>query len=179
MARYVALLRGINVGGKRRVLMKELRGLCEDLGFTAPATYLQSGNLVLSAEQNTATVAHVLQEGIAERFGHADVPVLVFSARSYRAMAKAHPFEGKGADPKALHVVFLAKKPSAAQVREVQAVSSGDDEVSFDKRAAYLHLPRGVAKTKLSQTLFEKKLKMTATGRNWKTTRALLDLLVG
>jgi uncharacterized protein (DUF1697 family) len=172
---YVALLRGVNVGGRRRLAMSDLRGALEDLGFARVRTYLQSGNAVFNAEpaepSHIATrIADVLEEKTGGR-----IEVLVLTAADMAFAAAHNPFvpPTKGFDPKHLHVVFMFDEPSAERVASLDPPAALGEEVALLGRLVYLRLPYGAARTKLSNAYFERELQTRATGRNWNTVTAL------
>jgi uncharacterized protein (DUF1697 family) len=184
----VALLRSVNVGGRNRVPMAELRAMVETLGFEGVQTYVQSGNVVLTGTGSASSVARTVQEGIAETFG-LDVPVIVRSTRQLTRILTTHPFAVAGVDPKTVHVTFLATAPTANQAKALAKVgtdaerdgSFGDDRFVLDGTEVYLHCPAGYGETKFNNAFFERRAAVVATTRNWKTvttlaTMARLDL---
>lgn len=176
---HIALLRGINVGGKNRLAMEDLRGLVEEAGGKSPRTYIQSGNVVFGASAAAAKrVPGVLQALLAERFGIAS-PVVVRSAKEMAAVAGGVPFSGKRADPASLHVMFLADTPGKAAAGALDPDRSPGDAFALVGREVYLHLPNGVARTKLTNAYFDSTLGTVSTGRNWRTVQKLLDMFEG
>lgn len=173
---HVALLRGINVGGKNLLPMKELVKLFEKAGAVDVATYIQSGNVVFS------TPAAVLDgfEGemaaaIEKRFG-LRVPVVLRSAKEIAEVLAKNPFLTGSADPKTLHVAFLAKKPAAADAARLDPKRSPGDRFELRGRDLYLLLPNGVAKTKLTNDYLDRTLATVATVRNWNTVGKLVEM---
>jgi len=173
----VALLRGINVGGRNRLPMKDLAALFADAGCTHVRTYIQSGNVVFGAPAALSRrLPKVAAEGILERFG-LSVPVVVRTATELRAVARSHPFHSAATDPKLLHVAFLADRPTAGNIAALDPDRSPPDRFEVRGREIYLHTPNGVARTKLSNDYFDAKLATTCTMRNWKTVLALTAML--
>jgi uncharacterized protein (DUF1697 family) len=171
--KYVALLRGINVGGKHRLPMEDLAGILGDLGATDIETYIQSGNVVFAASRKVATgLAEATTARIAERFGF-DAPVVVVSADDFATVVRNNPFVADGADPATLHVAFLADTPPASAVATLDAARSAPDAFVVRGAAIYLHLPNGVARTKLTNDWFDRKLVTRSTIRNWRTVLEL------
>lgn len=178
-AAYVALLRGINVGGKNRVPMADLVALVQAAGGRDVTTYIHSGNAVFHA---TAAVAARmparLEKALADRLG-LTVPVVVRSATELRAIAAGNPFLAEGADPTMLQVAFLASKPDAAHVASLAPDRSPPDRVVVRGSEAYLHLPNGVGKTRYTSAYLDARLGTVGTLRNWRTALALVDLCGG
>ncbi|MEM1414677.1 MAG: DUF1697 domain-containing protein [Myxococcota bacterium] len=171
MHRYVALLRGINVGGARRIPMKELRGLFGELGLEDVTSYVASGNLVFRAAE--APAAATLQTAIGARFGHADVPVVVLTAEAFRSVADANPYAD--AEPSRAHVGFLGGSPAIGAREALAALPRGDEELTLGAAALYLHAPSGMARTKLTSAALERCLGVPVTLRNLRTVRALYE----
>ena len=172
---YVALLRGVNVGGHRRVPMADLRGLCEGLGFGEVATYIQSGNVVFTSDHSVEEVGRRLEAAIAERFGFAvAVAVVVRTRAELAAVAASHPFAGRQTDLAKLHVVFFEEPPPPEAVAALKAADTSPDEVAVEGREAFVHYPNGSGRSKLSLDEFGE-----GTARNWRTVTKLLELLEG
>ena len=173
---HVALLRGINVGGKNLLPMKELVKLFEKAGAVDVATYIQSGNVVFS---NPAAAldgfAGEMAAAIEKRFG-LRVPVVLRSAKEIAAVLAKNPFLTPRADPKTLHVAFLAAKPAAADAARLDPKRSPGDSFELRGRDLYLHLPNGVAKTKLTNDYLDRTLATVATVRNWNTVGKLVEM---
>ncbi len=180
MTTMVALLRSVNVGGRNRVPMAELRSMAEALGFGAVQTYVQSGNLVFTGSGSPATVAATLEQGITDTFG-LEVPVIVRSTRQLARILTANPFAVPGVDPKTVHVTFLAGPPPRQQAQELARMAAdahGDGPVGADRfRLAgpdvFLHCPGGYGVTKLNNAFFERRTGVVATTRNWRTVTTL------
>ena len=173
---WIALLRGINVGGHRKVPMANLRELCAGLGFTSVRTYIQSGNVVFRSRAGSATVASRLREGILRTFGF-DVAVVVRTLDELDAVVEANPFLAEGTpDPTRLHVTFLEEGPSDEVRAEYARHRAGTDELRLGGREAYLHCPGGLGKSKLTPTFMERALGTATTTRNWRTVTTLLEM---
>lgn len=173
--KHVALLRGINVGGKAVLPMKALAAIFAEAGASGVLTYIQSGNVVFEAEDSTdaaATVARVTAE-VARVFGYPG-RIVLRSAEEWRAAFRGNPFDGPAA---ALHVYFLADKPDAAAVKSLDPDRSPGDTFVVKGREIYLHLPNGMARTKLTNAYFDTRLKTTSTARNWNTVGKLAEML--
>jgi uncharacterized protein (DUF1697 family) len=168
---FVALLRGINVGGNRRVPMADLRSVCAELGYRGVATYVQSGNVVFAADDSPDGVAETLEAALGERFGFA-IPVILRDRAAFARVAAHHPFEDRESDPARLHVFFLAGEPDPGKVAGWHPERFAPDEVRISGGEVYAYLPNGMGRSKLTV-----ELGTPATARNWRTVQALLHLL--
>jgi uncharacterized protein (DUF1697 family) len=177
VTRFAALLRSINVGGRNRLPMADLRALVESLGFEDVTTYLQSGNVVFSGPGSARATAQAIQDRIAADAGLA-VPVVVRSGTQLADVVRSTPYGDLGADLKTLHVTFLDSEPGDAGVRELRgrADEFGADRFEIIGTEVYLHCPGGYGETKLNNSYLERRLGVTATTRNWRTVTALADL---
>ena len=177
MGRFVALLRGINVGGNRKVPMAELRALAEELGWTEPRTYIQSGNLVFGARGKAAGLAERLESGLEERFGFA-VPVVVRDERAWRALVKASPWPAlTGKDP--AHVLAGLAKDSIRRTAaaELAERAQGAERVALAGGVLWIHYAAGIARSKLTPALLDRCAGSSVTARNWTTVLELESLL--
>jgi len=178
-AAHIALLRGINVGGKHRLPMKDLAAIFRDAGCRGVRTYIQSGNVVLEAEPALARRAPALVErAVAETFGF-EVPVVTRTAAELRRAASLNPFLEAGAEPGTLHLVFLRDRPAEAAVASLDPERSPPDRFAVHGREIYLHCPNGVARSKLTVQYFDSRLGTTSTVRNWRTVLELLEMTGG
>ena len=173
---WAAFLRGINVGGKHKLPMAELRAFFAELGASDVRTYIQSGNVTFRAgDVVAAEIAAAFAERAEARFGFR-VPAAVRSASELRAVLRGNPFLAAGADEKALHVLFLADEPDPAAAAALDPERSPGDTYALRGREIYLHLPHGAARTRLTNGYFDRVLGTSSTGRNWRTVRAVADL---
>jgi len=174
----ISMLRGINVSGQKTIRMPELKALVESLGFTQVTTYLQSGNVVFDcANGEVSTIAGSLEKAIERHFGFT-VSVLMRDRDDFRRIIEGNPFlTGRNEDPERLHVTFLSALPSAVAVKDLETSIDTTDEYFLSGKEIYLFCPNGYGRTKLSNTFFEKKLKVAATTRNWKTVNALYAMV--
>lgn len=172
----IALLRGINVGGKHKLPMKELAAIFETAGARDVRTYIQSGNVVyaVAASKGKGLAARV-EAAIEEAFGF-EAPVVTRTAAELEAIVEANPFVAEGADESKLHVGFLADRPKAAARAALDPDRSPPDRFELVRRELYLHCPNGVARTKLTNAWFDRTLDTITTVRNWKTTLRLLAM---
>ena len=175
----IALLRGINVGGKNKLPMRDLATLFTIAGCEEVRTYIQSGNVVFEAPAAlAASVPAIIASGIEERFGYR-VPVLVRTAGELRAIVGDNPFSGGGADPSSLHVAFLANAPEDDRIARLDPDRSAPDAFQVRGREIFLCCPNGKARTKLTNDYFDSKLATTSTVRNWRTVLALVAMADG
>jgi uncharacterized protein (DUF1697 family) len=182
MPRYLALLRGINVGGRNKVAMADLRDLAAAVGLTDATTYIQSGNLVFSsAEAGTAELADLLEAEIASRLGVRPA-VVVLSAGELKQVIGDNPFPHE-TNPKCLHAVFrrdeLGPDAIAAIAAAVQQArdSGSHDEATVVGRALFVHTPDGFGRSDLAARLTSSKVQATGTARNWATVTKLMEML--
>jgi len=171
MPRYVALLRGINVGGKHPVPMAKLRARCESLGFRDVATYIQSGNIVFTATKPVTTAA--FEKSLRSEFGF-EIPVVLRTASELARVIKGDPFPK--ADRSEVHVGFMATKPTAAAIKGIDHDRFLPEEVVVKGSEVYYRLPNGMGRAKLPLHV-DRQLKIPTTVRNWNTVTKLLSLL--
>ena len=177
MTTYIALLRGINVSGKRLIKMDALKALCATLGFANVHTYIQSGNLVFqSAEKETAVLQDTLCKAIESEFGF-DVPVILKSLAQFTHILSQNPLPTTPSiNPEHLHITFLAAAPDPNLLSKIDAGKFLPDAFVHFGDAIYLHCPNGYGQTKLTNTFFESKLKQSCTTRNLKTCLTLQQM---
>ena len=174
MTRWIALLRGVNVGGGNKIAMPALRVSCEECGFERVATYIQSGNVVFDADGDEASVTASLHAALRDRH-QLKVPVVVRSAKEMDRLADCHPGLALGVDPKYLQIVFLDKKV-AADAGTIDATRFLPDTFETDGREIYATYPNGSGRSKLTIEVFERAFGVVATARNVNTVRALIAL---
>jgi uncharacterized protein (DUF1697 family) len=176
---YVALLRGINVGGKNPLPMKDLACLFAEAGCPEVRTYIQSGNVVFKASPAKAgRLPGLIEKGIAERFGYS-IPVLLRPVEELGETLRQNPFLQAGASENWLHVLFLASQPDAGRVAALDPDRSPPDAYCVRGREIYLQCPNGVGVTKLTNAWFDSKLATISTGRNWRTVLKLFEMALG
>jgi uncharacterized protein (DUF1697 family) len=167
------LLRGINVTGRNQIKMADLTALFAGLGHEDVSTYVQSGNVIFrSASGSSVNLANDIAERIKRDLG-LDVAVLLRTQDQLAKIVKDNPFIRNGADLATLHVTFLAESPDPALVREIDSALGEPDEFRVAGREVYLHCPNGYGRTKLNNTFWERRLKVAATTRNWRTVTTL------
>ena len=173
----VALLRGINVGGKHRLLMKELAELFADAQCSDVRTYIQSGNVVFKAPPRVVKgLAECIASNIERRYGFAS-PVILRTAEEMAQAVRDNPFLPDGAPEKAFYVYFLAGVPQASAVQSLDPGRSAPDAFQVVGHQVYLHLPHGMGRTKLTNAYFDSKLSTISTARNWATVLTLLEMM--
>lgn len=172
----VALLRGINVGGKNLLPMKALAEIFVQAGCTEVDTYIQSGNVVFrhSAGQSSKHIASQVHRYIEARFV-IKVPVVIRTGEELYGVLASNPFLTPSCDLAQLHVMFLEDQPAAELVASLDATRSLDEFLVIG-REIFLRLPNGVVKTKLTNAYFDAKLKTVSTQRNWRTVQTLAEM---
>jgi uncharacterized protein (DUF1697 family) len=176
MTTYIALLRGINVGGHKIIKMELLRNKLTSIGFTEVKTYIQSGNIVFRNPKSEHTfLENRIKEGLLEEFGF-EVPVLVREAAKLVKVYNENPFlDAENVDINDLHVTLLSSMPLVENMETNMGEHNGDKYIIIED-TAYLMLQNKYHETKLSNNYFEKKWKVNTTTRNWKTIIELVKL---
>ena len=188
MPTHIALLRGINLGGRNRVAMPELRAVASALGHHDVSTYIQSGNVLFSpgspAGTDTAALAAELKRAIAAELG-VQAGVVVLSRGDLASVIAANPYASEP-NPKYVHVIFLPAEPEPgysdhlAEAQQKAAAKGSRDEVALAGRAVYLHTPDGFGRSELAKLLSQARGPMSArsagTARNWATVTKLAEL---
>ncbi|QTD37255.1 DUF1697 domain-containing protein [Polaribacter batillariae] len=170
MKKYIVLLRGINVSGKNKIPMADLRTILTSLGFKNVQTYIQSGNIILETTLEKEETCSKIKKGIQEEFGF-DVPVLARTIEEWKKVIDNYPFSIE--NEKIVAFAFLSKKPKNLNL-EIRNLD--EDKFQLNDDVVYLYCPSGFGKTKLTNNTIEKKLNVIATTRNYKTTLKLLEL---
>jgi len=175
---YVAMLRGVNVGGNS-LRMDWLRQACADVGLQNVQTYVQSGNIIFSSRQGASKLAQTLKAAIDAQT-RLPVAVIVRDASQMKKIVAGNPFLARtGLDISKLHVTFLAKAPLTPASDRLDALAGTRDEYRLMKQEIYLHCPINYGETRLSNKAIEKVLAVDATTRNWKTVTTLLEMAAG
>lgn len=178
MSRWVALLRAVNVGG-RKLPMAELRALCGELGWKDVATFIQSGNVLFEAAGEAAALEARLERAIEARFGM-KVPVMVRSARQLRACLDDNPFPAAARDAPNRLLLLVAKHPPAGDAEAaLTARADAGERVGRAGDGLWICYPEGVARSKLSPSLIDRLVGSPATARNHRTVTKLLEMLTG
>jgi uncharacterized protein (DUF1697 family) len=170
------MIRGINVGGRKRVKMEELQRIYGSMGFQNVRTYVQSGNVVFESPESDSMemLAREIEKKISTSFGFDEVVVLVRTTDDFRKLIQDTPFGGL--DDGKIHVTFLSREPQSLPAEEIGRAKDRAEAYAICGKEIYLFCPNGYGRTKLSNNFFERKLKVRATTRNWKTINALLAM---
>ncbi|WP_321322709.1 DUF1697 domain-containing protein [Labilibaculum sp.] len=174
--KYISVLRGINVGGKRKILMADLKNMYADLGFTNCISYIQSGNVIFEY-QNVANskLEAKLEDAISEKYGF-EVPVIVRSVKEWKQTLKTNPYVGIH-ENNSLYLSFLNETPKTELTEALSELNYGPDSFQIIDKDVFIYCPGPYHKTKLSNQFFESKLKVKTTTRNWNTVLKLLELI--
>lgn len=174
MQTFIALLRGINVSGQKKIKMEALRKGFEGLDCTNTRTYIQSGNVVFeSGENNTMELARSIERMITENFDF-NIPVLLLTSSELKQLLEQNPFLDKRKDElEKLYVTLLSTRPSPELLEKLKETTHAPDEFLVKDRLIYLYCPNGAGRTKLTNNFFEKRLGVDATSRNWRTLQNL------
>jgi uncharacterized protein (DUF1697 family) len=178
VTRYAGLLRGINVGGNKKIAMADLRRLVEGLGHTDVKTLLQSGNVVFGSDSaDPAALAAQLAAAIEAELGMS-VGCLVRDGADLARIVAADPLGGIADNPSRKFVVFLSGAVDPAKLASVEELAKPGEVLAAGEREVHLWLPAGSAETKLTHLVFQKRLGVdVATARNWNTVTKLATLL--
>lgn len=174
MQTYIALLRGINVGGKKTIKMADLKKYFIDEDFEQVQTYIQSGNIVFKATNGNCSVfAKAIKEKILRVYGF-DIPKVVLEVKSIEYILNDCPFPEE--IKKQSYFTILHNKPEAAKIKEVNALDLKGEQYQVTPHCVYLYAPNGYGRAKGNNNFFEKKLKVRATTRNYKTVKKLIEM---
>ena len=170
--RWVVLLRAVNLGGRNKVPMADLRALLEEAGYGGVRTYIASGNVLLDGPRSKVAVAAGLERLVADAFG-VTTTAIVRKPAELATLVDGHPF---GRDTSRSHVVFLASRPAAKSVERLAALDHAPDRAVVDGANVYVQYGAGVQGARLSAARLERLLGVQATHRNWRTVAALARL---
>lgn len=173
--RYAVLLRGVNVGGRNKIAMADLRQILTDLGHGDVKTHLQSGNGVLSADQAPDELAAGIATAITARTG-LKCAVMIRTGAELAEVVAGNPLGHEPENPSRFFVAFLSAEPQKAAAAALAKQDFGSDRAWLRGRHVYSWVPNGLADTKLTYALLEKQLGVVATARNWNTVRKLAEL---
>ncbi len=176
MRTWIALFRGINVGGKNVLPMVKLRAELEALGLEQVRTYIQSGNAVFeSAAEGSTSLAAQISDRVEEQYGFRP-RVLVLSRDDLAAAIESNPFPGAVADPKTLHFFFLAEPALDPDHTRLEEAKAPTEHYGLTDRVFYLHAPDGIGRSKLAANA-EKALGVATTARNFRTVDKLSGMV--
>jgi len=175
MKTYIALFRGINVGGNSILPMKDLVSLLENLGCQKIKTYIQSGNAVFrSEEENAGRLSSKISAEIKKSRGF-DPQVLLLESDEIKKAVESNPFPEAESEPKTLHVNFLASLPENPNLKALESIKKPSERFEIKDNIFYLHAPEGAGRSKLAASA-ERMLGVSMTGRNWRTVCKILAM---
>ncbi len=176
MPRYIALLRGINVGGNTMIKMTELKAVFERLGFENVVTYINSGNIGFDSKKAVEDkLVAKIEKAVLTDFSKT-VPVMVREQNAIQGILSSNPFNGQFESHKEMHVLFLREEMPPEKTAQLLEAAPADERFAVLGREIYCHLPMGVIDSILGKSFIEKKLKVAVTGRNWRTVQKLAEL---
>ncbi|MFB3387013.1 DUF1697 domain-containing protein [Flavobacterium sp. LAR06] len=177
MTTHLALLRGINVSGHNMMKMEALKTMLENIGFTNVRTYLQSGNVFVDSEEESASkVGFMIKQEIFKVFGH-EVPTIVITKGDLELCFKNSPYlKEKDIDTKKLYVAFVSTELKKENINDLKISQFKPDEASIDGNRIFIKYAVGAGKTRLEGKYIEKKLNVIVTMRNWNTVTNLLKM---
>jgi len=176
MKTYIALLRGINVSGHKLIKMEQLREVLKELDFEHISTYIQSGNVLFQSKiEEPKKIEKMMADLIYKHFGF-DVSIVVITPEELKSVYRKNPFAKENIAEPQPYVAFLSAPPAVSDVNVLKATNFQNDRFVIVDQAMYLHYADSAGNTKLSNAVIEKKLKLTATSRNWKTIKKLIEL---
>ncbi len=175
MNTYIALFRGINVGGKNILPMKQLIAILESLGCLDVTTYIQSGNAVFRHEENDVSLlTRKIAAVVHESHGFEPHVILLTADKLKRAMA-SNPYPDAESDPSKLHLFFLASEPGNPDLEVLESIRAKNERFAVKRDVAYLHAPDGIGRSKLAARI-ERALGVAGTGRNWRSVCKILEM---
>jgi len=175
MQAFVALLRGINVGGNNILPMQKFRDLLTELGCTDVATYIQSGNAVFRHSDTALQLSAVIADSIESGFGFRPA-VMVFAAKEFADIAAANPYSSEAEELKQVHITFLGSPASNANLSRMRELASDSETFTLEDSAYYMHAPLGIGRSKLAAAV-DKCLGVATTSRNARTVEKVCELL--
>ncbi len=177
--KFIAMLRGINVSGQKKIKMADLKSYLEELDFKNIKTYIQSGNIIFEFDSNDIkSIEESIKSKIKEKYDF-DVPTIVKTKKEIEHVLQNNPFINKqGKDPDRTYVTFLSDLPSQENIEKLKGIDYSPEEFILDGRNIYFYSPNGYGKAKMNNNFFENKLKVEATTRNWKTVNKLFEMII-
>jgi len=177
MQTFIAILRGINVGRKRKIKMADLRKNLKDLGYENIRTYIQSGNVIFKSHHHSKQELEEQIESMIREEYEFNVPAIVKTSEELHGIWHGNPYVNeRNEDIAKLHVTFLTEAPTQIQKQAISEIDQPTDEFVVDGEFIYLFCPEGYGRTKFNNQFFERKLDVKATTRNWKTVRKLYEM---
>ncbi|HIA05698.1 MAG TPA: DUF1697 domain-containing protein [Flavobacteriales bacterium] len=176
MESCIAMLRGINVGGQKKIRMDELRNYLEKENFHDVETYIQSGNIVFKSAETIDELQGSIESHIKKYFGF-DVPVIVKKPADFEYVLNNCPFlKDAGKDVSKIYLTFLNREPDADCIGKLAEADYSPEEYVVDGANIFFYAAHGYGKGKMNNNFFENKLKVSATTRNWKTVKKLAEM---
>jgi uncharacterized protein (DUF1697 family) len=175
MKTYIALFRGINVGGNNTLPMKELTALLENLGADRVKTYIQSGNAVFRHQaESISQLSSSISAAIKENHGF-EPHVLLLDLVEMEQAVTSNPYPEAEAEPKTLHLYFLASTPQNPDLKTLDSLKKANEQFKLIDNVFYLYAPDGIGRSKLAARV-EKALGVAATARNWRTVNKIMAM---
>lgn len=177
MAKYISILRGINVSGQKKIKMAQLREHYTSLGFEDVTSYIQSGNVFFNSQiDDIPTLVSMIETMIRENYGF-EVPIIIRTADDLEKVIETNPHTHVPEEKFNVYIVtFLEEAPTAEACAQIPEIGPADEQTVIVGREVYTFYPNGSGRSKMTTNYFEKKLGVTATARNWKSVRKLLEL---
>jgi uncharacterized protein (DUF1697 family) len=182
MTIYIALLRGINVGGKNQIKMADLKRILESIGLIRVETYIQSGNVIFESNDNEVTLRKKIEDKVEAKFGFSAVVVLRTAAELERLIrdcpfseAEVAEAESANLEGESRYVALLTEAPVQEKIEYLNPFQSESDQYRIKNRDIYLLFRHSIRNSKLANSL--QKLDAPATVRNWKTINKLQALV--
>jgi len=173
---YIALLKGINVGGNNILPMTELVAVFEGLGLSNIKTYIQSGNVVFQCKQiNSIELSQEICAAIKKRCGFV-VHIFILEANDLKNTIASNPFPAAEAEPNMLHLFFLSSLPENPDWKTLESAKKDSEQFRLIDKVLYLYAPEGIGRSKLAMKV-ERALGVTATARNWRTAKKLMEMM--
>ena len=177
MTKYIAMLRGINVSGQKKIKMSDLALIMEKVGLKNVQTYIQSGNIIFDYKPaNPEKIADIISKCIKGKYEF-DVPAIVITPSDIQNVIENNPWKDEDKkDTERIYVTFLSANPSRENLSKLSTVQYDNEEFIINKNIVYFYAGSGYGRAKMNNNFFEKKLNVFATTRNWRTILKLSDL---
>jgi uncharacterized protein (DUF1697 family) len=175
MNAYIALFRGINVGGRNKLPMRELVELLRSLGLQSIKTYIQSGNVVFQTDAtDTSDLSERISAAVNESHGFAP-HVLLLTLEEFETAIESNPYPEAVSEPRTLHLYFLASEPQDPDLEALESLRSPSERFALKGKVFYLHAPQGIGRSRLAAGV-EKALGVGATARNWRSVTGIMAM---
>lgn len=173
------MLRGINVSGQKKIRMADLKAMLDGAGLREVQTYIQSGNFIFCHDAGPEALETLVEKLIFDKYGF-DVDCFVLDKTEWKAILDGNPYlKDRNRESGRMYLTFLSDEPSAKDLKELEGFGSEREEFIAAGRVIYLYLPDGYGRTRLNNNVIEKKLKLRATTRNWRTVNKLFEMAGG